>query len=337
MVETTSRHGPPLVSVLLPAYNCEATLAEAVTSMTAQTLRDIEVIVVDDGSTDNTGRLLDELAAADPRIRPIHTANRGIVEALNTALAAATGEFVARMDADDRSRPDRLALQVDHLRQHPQCVCVGSLFRVMDVAGRITSEQLPIRRFQQTDLRMFPPRVTTLPHPTILLRRRDLIALHGYRHGFAHAEDNDLFLRLAERGSLGVIQAHLLDYRVHQGSVSSRNLTVQVDSALRALLCALFRSHALPEPQWPPGPLPVAELTKCLTDRRLAALLNIYRDLRVAEAEQMRVGQREAAASALRLMGALWRRLPSLAPDRRYWALQLRLLKFGAKVALRRI
>jgi glycosyltransferase involved in cell wall biosynthesis len=326
----------PLISVLLPAYNCASTLREAAGSVLAQSEGDFELIIVNDGSTDSTPRVLDELAAQDARVRPVHQANGGIVNALNTALAHARGEFVARMDGDDLSHPERFARQVAHLRADGGCVCVGTLYRLMDAQGRITSVQNPIRNFRQTDLGRFPPHVATLPHPSIMLRRADLQRLGGYRHGFSHAEDYDLFLRLAEIGRLGVVQQPLLDYRVHAGSLSSSNLERQVDSALRAWLCALLRRQARPEPDPATIALDRAGIAALFDDRLLAELVPVLRHFRLAEALTSREGRPAALAALLRLSGRWLARLQAGFHDKRYWSLGRLIGRQTVRVVLRR-
>lgn len=308
----------PLISVLLPAYNCASTLAEAAQSILSQTERDFELIIVNDGSTDGTGDVLAALSAEDARVRAVHQANGGIVKALNAGLALARGEFVARMDADDRSHPERFASQVAHLRAHPDCVCVGTLFRLMDAQGQITSVQKPIRNFRQTDLRQLPPHIATLPHPSIMLRREVLQRIGGYRQGFSHAEDADLFLRLAEVGQLGVVQRPLLDYRIHDGSLSSTHFERQVDSAMRAWLCALLRSQHRPEPSDPAGlDLSEAATLALFNDPVLALAVPLLRRYRLAEALHMRLGQGEAMRAMLGLLRE-WLRHVAACTDRRY-------------------
>jgi glycosyltransferase involved in cell wall biosynthesis len=98
----------PPVSVLLPCYNAEATLEEALQSLFSQTLPDFEIVAVDDGSTDQTGEMLERWAKGDPRLRLLHRSHGGIVQALQAGLEACQGELVARMDAEDQAHPGRL-------------------------------------------------------------------------------------------------------------------------------------------------------------------------------------------------------------------------------------
>jgi len=107
------------LSVLLPVHNCGRYLAAAITSISAQSHADFEFIIVDDGSTDGSAGVIDQAAAADPRLRVIRRPNTGIVGALNDGLAAAHGEFVARMDGDDVAEPARFAAQLAYLKAHP--------------------------------------------------------------------------------------------------------------------------------------------------------------------------------------------------------------------------
>src|SRR5262245_28004345 len=105
-------------------------------SILRQTLSSIELLVIDDGSTDGTAAIAEELAAGDSRVRVLHRAHEGLSPALNAGIAAARGEYVARMDADDVSVPDRLQKQVAFLDAHPACVAVGGWIEVVDEAGR---------------------------------------------------------------------------------------------------------------------------------------------------------------------------------------------------------
>jgi glycosyltransferase involved in cell wall biosynthesis len=232
----------PAVSVLLPVYNCEAYLPTALASLEAQTLRDFEIIAIDDGSIDGSGALLDARAAHDLRYRIIHQANGGIVAALNRGLSMARGRAVARMDGDDIARADRLERQLAFLDAEPDVVAVGSILRLIDSEGRVTQSQRPPSSSRQTDLSRFPPFVRTVPHPTLMARREAMVALGGYRPFFPHAEDHDLLLRLAMLGRIELLGEYLLDYRVHGAAVSDRNRLIQLDSMLKAQAAAVARA-----------------------------------------------------------------------------------------------
>jgi glycosyltransferase involved in cell wall biosynthesis len=218
----------------MPAYNAERYLAEAVESILKQTFRDFELIVVDDGSTDDTRAILQRYAAADDRVRLISRPNTGIVGARNDALSAARGELMAVIDADDLAMPDRLERQVAYMRDHPECVCVGSWVVFIDPKGRPIS----LGHVNPDDDATLQDEALSgscpLCHPSVMMRTDAVRAVGGYREGYVVAHDIDLFLRLGERGPLGNIQEPLQKYRLHAQSVSERQQQLQLKNFRRA-------------------------------------------------------------------------------------------------------
>src|ERR1051326_2264165 len=128
---------PPFVSVLVPVYNAARYLDVAISSVLRQTFSDFELIAVDDGSKDDSKKILEHFSANDARIRVISRPNTGIVGALNDGLAVARGEFIARMDADDVALPGRFQAQLDYLRGHPDCIAVGTAVQIIDARGAV--------------------------------------------------------------------------------------------------------------------------------------------------------------------------------------------------------
>lgn len=235
----------PRVSCILPVFNGENYLAEAVQSILNQSFGDFELIVIDDGSSDATPDILREFARQDSRVRVIRQVNGGIVAALNNGLAAAQGEYVARMDADDIALRHRFAFQVDYLDRHPGCAIVGGL--AMEFRDDGTELGLVCGgRHKRTNLRVFPPRIAVATHPLIMTRRRILTALGGYRGDFAHAEDYDLFIRAAAFGTIDNPPEKLLMYRRHDGAVSVKHLDVQERNAARAEVSAMAAGEMQP-------------------------------------------------------------------------------------------
>lgn len=237
----------PDVSVLIPVYNASAYLRDSIASITAQTLTDIEIVAVNDGSTDGSGEVLDRIAAADPRVRVLHQPNGGIVAALNAGLALTRGRYIARMDGDDLAWPERLARQRDYLDANSDVVAVGTLYRAIDADGTVVHVQRAGGLLPPTDVCTFPPHVVSLSHPTLMVRGEAIRQLGGYRSFFPHAEDHDLFIRLARFGRLVVMPEVLLDYRVHGSSVSTRHRRVQLDNALRAQCAAMVEARGGPD------------------------------------------------------------------------------------------
>ena len=239
----------PRISCLLPVYNGEAFLEEAIKSILGQTFTDFELVVVDDGSTDSTPAILAALAAKDPRVRIVRQANGGIVAALNAGLAACRGEYVARMDADDIALPHRFQFQLDYLDAHPGCVLVGGVAKSLksdgSIGGRTTGG-----RHQRTDLTCFPPKIAVSMHPLITVRREALLKVGGYRSDFPHAEDYDLFIRLSKLGGIDNPDEDVLIYRRHEGAISLKHLETQERSAAMAEMDAISPGAASDVPAW---------------------------------------------------------------------------------------
>ena len=239
----------PRISCLLPVYNGEEFLVEAVRSILDQTYRNFELVIVDDGSSDRSPEILAALAAEDGRIRVVRRENGGIVAALNTGLAICRGEYVARMDADDIALPDRFQFQLDYLDANPKCVLVGGVAQSLkpdgSFAGRTTGG-----RHRRTDLSAFPPKIAVSMHPLITVRREALLAIGGYRSAFPHAEDYDLFIRLSKLGGIDNPDKDLLIYRRHEGAISLKHLETQERSAALAEMDAIAGDRT-PPPEFP--------------------------------------------------------------------------------------
>lgn len=237
----------PEVSVIMPVRDGGAHLAGSLASIARQTLREIEIILVDDGSSDGSTEQLDAFAASDSRARVVHLAAGGIVPALNAGVAIAHGRYIARMDGDDIAHLDRLERQRDALDADTGLVAVGGLCRFIDATGATMHVQRATSQDRQTDLTIFPPFVKTVPHPTLMVRGTAMHTLGGYRACFPHAEDHDLFLRLAPLGRIVVLPIVVLDYRLHGGAASSRYRDVQLDSVVAAQRLATDGEGAPPD------------------------------------------------------------------------------------------
>jgi glycosyltransferase involved in cell wall biosynthesis len=211
---------PPTVSVIMPAYNAKRYVAQTIRSVLAQTFRDFEFIVVDDGSTDDTLPILNRFAAEDARIVIISRPNTGIVGALNDGIAKARGELLARMDADDVCLPERFAKQVAYLREHPQCVAVGTFVETIDPYDSVLDRLVHETEHEGIDKELLTGRGFAMVHPTVMMRADAVRRVGGYRKQWQHSEDLDLFLRLAEIGKLHNLPEYLLQYRMHYESAN---------------------------------------------------------------------------------------------------------------------
>jgi glycosyltransferase involved in cell wall biosynthesis len=214
----------PLISICMPVYNAEPYVAEAVESILGQTLGDFEFLIIDDGSTDGSLRILKRHVARDPRIRLTSRPNKGLVPTLNELVDGARGEFLARMDADDIAMPERFAKQVQYLRDHPDCAVVGCRVWEIDAEGDPVTEWPTLSDHDDIDAFHFRLTGPALLHPSIMMRRDAVLAIGRYRP-FAVSEEIDLYLRLAERWRLGRVPDYLLKYRVHTTNYSRDPMT----------------------------------------------------------------------------------------------------------------
>ncbi len=209
----------PPITVLLAVYNGQQYLREALDSILAQTFTDFEFLIIDDGSTDLTLPILREYEKRDPRIRLVSRPNKGLTNTLNEGLSLARGEFLARMDADDFAMPARFEKQIAYLREHPDCVLLGSRVLLMDPDGLPIREMCLERTHEQIDSAHLN-RGWPIVHPATMMRMSALSQIGGYRDEFNTLEDLDLFLRLAEVGQLANLPELLLRYRQHFASVT---------------------------------------------------------------------------------------------------------------------
>ncbi len=209
---------PPRVSVVVPSYNAERFLPAALDSALAQTGVALEVVVVDDGSSDGTGVILQRYA---DRIRAMHQDHRGPAAARNAAIRDAHGEYVALLDADDRFRPGKLARQVAVLDAQPDVGIVYTGWDVVDGDG----SPLPHQGWSRDEGDVLPRLLLgNLAHPVaVLLRRAQILDAGGFDETLQVNEDWDLFLRLTLRGARwACVDAPLCEYRVHGGQSHRR-------------------------------------------------------------------------------------------------------------------
>jgi glycosyltransferase involved in cell wall biosynthesis len=232
----------PRVSVVMPVHNGERYVRPAVQSLLRQTLQHIEIIVVDDGSTDRTAEILNELAAVDPRLRIIYQHHGGEPQARNRGIAEARAAYVAAHDADDISLPGRLARQYAFLEQNPDVGVVGSFAHAIDDTGTVTD--LIGGPVTYADIELWLPRTNCLVHGSVMMRRSALEAVGTYRGAFVSACDYDLWLRMAEHVEVANISEALYLYRWHDASGSKSMTELQVTFARIAQELALERRRS---------------------------------------------------------------------------------------------
>jgi glycosyltransferase involved in cell wall biosynthesis len=215
-----------VVSVIMPVRNGAAYALGAARCVLDQSYERLELIVIDDHSEDDTVGALSALD--DPRLRIVSSPDRGLVAALRHGTSIAHGDLVARMDVDDVCDVDRIERQVEFMASHPAAVVVGSSFEVVDVDGRHVRFEPALG--SDADLRRELYVRNPLGHGTTMMRRSVLDAVGGYRSTFPHAEDYDLWVRLATAGELGALPEPLYRWRRHDESASATHHRAQVAS-----------------------------------------------------------------------------------------------------------
>jgi len=238
----------PTISVLMPIYNCEKYLGEAINSVLEQTYKDFEFIIVNDGSTDGTSKILSIYAKSDSRIKIVDQINSGIVVALNRGLSEAKGDWVFRMDGDDVALPTRFEAQVAAIKNNPSLVLLGGWCQMINQDGI----PLKIHKYRQKHhelVHCLESSKAFFPHASACFPRKTVLEIGAYRERFRHSEDTDLWLRLSEIGEIACINEVVLKLRKHPDNISNLSSgQVQLIRSLAARICYLYRKRGLPDP-----------------------------------------------------------------------------------------
>ncbi len=194
----------PLISVLLPVFNAKNDLRRAINSLQRQTFKNFEIIAIDDGSTDGSGEVLDQIAQKESRLRVFHQPNAGALgKVLNRAAELAQGQYLARQDADDASAPERLERQASYLDSHTKTgLCATWTWYIDTKLGPLFSYEMPDKH----ELLMYflHKGMNPLTHGSVMMRRDIFIKSGGYRGSLA--EDFDLWLRLSDYAKIGMLE-----------------------------------------------------------------------------------------------------------------------------------
>jgi len=211
------------ISVVLPCFNGEKFIEASIASIQQQSYNDLEIIVIDDGSTDNSFRICNRLADKDPRIRLIkNDRNQGLIFTLNKGISLAKGDFIARMDADDLSHPKRLETQLHYLKQHPEIDILGTDLTVIDQYNNKVKNVSKIC-YSTTAINFSSYFAQPLVHGSILART-EVLKKHNYSTDYLHCEDYELWLRLMSKGyRMANLDVKLYQYRINSDSVSNKN------------------------------------------------------------------------------------------------------------------
>ncbi|HLP63685.1 glycosyltransferase family 2 protein [Flavobacterium sp.] len=218
----------PIISVILPVYNCEKFVSEAVQSVLNQTFTDFELLIIDDCSTDATVSVIQSFS--DQRINLISKEkNSGYTDSLNYAISIAKGKYIARMDGDDICFPTRFQRQIEMLESNEDVIMCGTAIQIID------SEKILRHPINHDDIKVKLCFSNAFFHPTVVFRKEAFSNL-SYNREFEPAEDYDLWTRLVFKGKLMNTEEVLLHYRVHANQVSNYKNDIQKNASAIAQL-----------------------------------------------------------------------------------------------------
>jgi len=227
----------PKVSVVISVYNGEQTIRDAVVSCLSQDLVDIEVVIINDGSVDRTGNILEDIRREDPRVRVFSQPNMGLTRSLNKGLWLARGELVARLDADDRCAEGRLKAQYEFLSRNPEYVIVGGWSRY----------GAKIKKFPRSDeeIRKILAWGNPFDHACVMYKKRVVLETGGYDERFRYAQDLELWFRLLAKGKGYNLPELLVIKGVSRDMISERHAQAQL---FFKILGEVKNMHLSPDP-----------------------------------------------------------------------------------------
>ncbi|MDN3017851.1 glycosyltransferase family 2 protein [Paenibacillus sp. BSR1-1] len=256
-----------LVSMVMAVHNGEKFLQEAIHHALAQTYTEMEFIIVNDGSSDRTKQILDEIQ--DQRVKVIHLdQNGGAANALNLGIKEASGQWIAIQDADDNSYPTRIEEQVKFIKENPHLVGVATFVRCIsgddDVPDYVYEEYTLSRNYHvsKKEIRKIIFWGCPLTHSSVMFSKSAFAEVGGYDPGYKIAYDYDLWLKLLELGDLEKVPKVLLDYRIQKNSLSHKNGFETIHEIQVAASKAVYRMKSK-QKQHSPKVMVIGELGSC--------------------------------------------------------------------------
>jgi len=227
----------PLVSVVMPVYNAEKYLPEAIESILNQSFADFEFIIVNDGSTDGTTAILDFYRSRDRRIAVYHQNNQGVVAALNLGCRIASGKYIARMDADDISLPPRFEKQVSYLENHTDVGVLGTWIEYIDSTGRnVGYWYTPTTAGGVRFALLFG---NCVAHPSVIMKKTLIENCGCYKKEALHVEDYELWLRVVKRAKITNLPEVLVRRRLLKSGICSVYGQMQEENAMNIMVKAI--------------------------------------------------------------------------------------------------
>ncbi len=260
----------------MPVFNCGKFLAASLESTLAQTFKDFELIIIDDGSTDDSLEIIKTFARRDGRIQFKSRPNTGICGALNEALAMSRGNLIARMDGDDTCTPTRLEKQFAFMRQNPEIVASGTGLLYMDPHRRPLYEMRPSASHKEIMAEFLRGHSMAVTHATAIFQAAPYKAV-AYRDKYKSIEDLDLFLRLSAHGNFGNLTEALYQYRQHPAGTNVKHFATQ-QRLRRELLTEYYSERHLGQPDLEFSEGGAVTLSDLYADWSCRAFLGGHRD-----------------------------------------------------------
>lgn len=240
-VNTNPSCSEPSVSVLLPVYNGGTFVQKTIDSILKQSFADFELIIINDGSTDNTKEILNNLT--DRRVRVVHKNNEGIGATLNKGLQMARGKYIAQIDADDLAHPDRLEMQVKFLQENPGISVVGTATKVVYPDG---VEQVRRRPLSPVEVKKHVIKICPVVHPSVMMRKDSVLAVGGYdvnydgSRGKRMGMDYHLWIRMISKGYKisNLPEPLVIHYKSKRSVTGSKSLRFKLLARVRLRLWA---------------------------------------------------------------------------------------------------
>lgn len=214
------------ISVIMSAYNAASYLLESITSILNQQGVDLELIIINDGSTDSTSSILDQIEKKDKRVKIVNQENKGLAESLNLAISISKGKYIARMDADDIAHPKRLLVQLNFLNSFKDIDIVGSYVKAFG-DSKVRTWKYPLNKSECDVALLF---LNPLAHPAVMFRKSVINNIGFYDLSYNYDQDYELWARASHSHGIANIPSNLLNYRIHKdqmGSIFSKSQRVE--------------------------------------------------------------------------------------------------------------
>lgn len=237
----------PKVTVLMSCYNAVRWLDEAIDSILNQTFKDFEFVIIDDGSTDETLKIINSYARNDDRIVVISKPNTGLTDSLNVGLQRARGEWIARLDADDVAFPTRLERQIEFLNNNKEIALLGSGCTLIDDKGLVVKD-FKYPSTHRKIVKKIEAMGAPFPHSSVIFKKEIVQYIGGYRRRFNGAEDGDLWLRIAENHTIACLYLPQIKLRKHSESITANPNIKIYTLGIASRVCHFLRIAGFQDP-----------------------------------------------------------------------------------------